>query len=422
MTFADVAASLILLVNAFDANDSEQVGKVAAVFKSQLVQRPCKANVTRLRACVQVQLDEQEVVTMTDVWTSFTDWLQTDMELVAWLPFVAEHVPAVDAKFTKQVSTGGGVGRTGQSSYQPPRYTVKFESFDGKQGCCALWWRNVELTMDSMKIPMNERYIIFQSLLKGSAKVEHALHLDQLRRDDALSTNDVKLFVDRLVKKFDAGQHEALLKQLNWVKQTRSDVDYFAFEARFLQIVDGLRAYEYRYSDEQLVMMVKSKMIGWDRVAPFDPTTLDEIGDAVRKLGRIDPYTQIVLISVHISSVVLFNSYRFTNVISFRDKCSNLTLTLTPRRSRQSTRSIIFSFSLLLDSILAQVMNALTKVFFLSSTMLKRKQEQIGKMDTYSSQRHQPYAEMFFCVINTDGDIDIGGVTIDALAWFSWWE
>ena len=139
--------------------------------------------------------------------------------------------------------------------------------------------------MDSMKIPMNERYIIFQSLLKGSAKVEHALHLDQLRRDDALSTNDVKLFVDRLVKKFDAGQHEALLKQLNWVKQTRSDVDYFAFEARFLQIVDGLRAYEYRYSDEQLVMMVKSKMIGWDRVAPFDPKTLDEIGEAVRKLG-----------------------------------------------------------------------------------------------------------------------------------------
>ena len=55
-----------------------------------------------------------------DVWTSFTDWLHTVTELVAWLPFVEEHIPAVDSKFTKQVSAGGGVVRTGHSSYQDP--------------------------------------------------------------------------------------------------------------------------------------------------------------------------------------------------------------------------------------------------------------------------------------------------------------
>jgi hypothetical protein len=228
MTLTDVADTLLLLVGAFDANDHDQVGKLTAVLMSQWVQRPCKANVTRLRACMMEKLVEQDLLTMEDVWSSFCDWLKAEEELSAWVPFCALHLPLVETKVPSQVPALAGGARTGHTSYQPPRYTVKFDLYDGKQGACALWWRNEELTMDTMKIPDSERYVIFQSLLKGAARVEHTLHLDQLRRDGELSTSDVKIFVARLVKKFDAGQHEVLLKQLNWVKQTRAE-DFFAF-------------------------------------------------------------------------------------------------------------------------------------------------------------------------------------------------
>ena len=142
---------------------------------------------------------------------------------------------------------------TGRHKTQASRYTIKLDSYDGKRGGAASWYRNVKLTLDAMKIPSEERYPMWQGLLTGQAKTEHHLHLQEMRREESLETVDVEVFVDRLVEKFDVGQHEYWLEKLSWIKQTRSE-DYFVFEARFLQVIDGLRAYGHLYTDEQLVL------------------------------------------------------------------------------------------------------------------------------------------------------------------------
>ena len=150
----------------------------------------------------------------------------------------------------------------------------------------------MKIGMKNMKIRPDERYIVFQSLLKGPAYLEHQRHVFQLRTDaqrDGESDDEgwqveCDEYAARLIGVYDAGLFGSLLKRLAWIKQLQSE-DFMQFEARFCEVVDGLQRFGKTLTDEEVMELHKDKMPMWTNVAPFKPRTLADVRGACIELG-----------------------------------------------------------------------------------------------------------------------------------------
>ena len=230
MTLKEKAVELLAVIAAYDEGSAE-LKTMEATLLNQFTFRPCARNVTLLRKHMVDRLCETDEelspedawTMMVDIWDSVCSWAEQREEFLEWVPHFVKHLPSVKTEQKAVVETAR------RPNMQAARYTIKLDSYDGKKSGAAIWYRNVKLTMDTMKIPEEERYPMWQGLLTGQAKVEHHLHLQDLRREGVLDTVNVEVFVNRLIEKFDIGQHEHWLEKLRWIKQTRSE-DYFVFE------------------------------------------------------------------------------------------------------------------------------------------------------------------------------------------------
>lgn len=163
------------------------------------------------------------------------------------------------------------------SRFMTPKVLLELPTYDGTPGQCWPWWEKCKDILTKLKCPESDWIVPMEQKLLGSAKQDFW----EFRQTN--KNLPILEIMKKMTKIYDADRERILLKELRTIQQTGT---FRQLRSDILRIFRGLADFNYKFTENQRTMWTSIAMRPglWEKVAPHNPKTLDEIMEVVAQL------------------------------------------------------------------------------------------------------------------------------------------
>jgi hypothetical protein len=208
---------------------------------------------------------------------AFVEFLMHDQEGGKWDAW-KEGIKKMEDKAPASLANSGAKSGTsmfkslGIKEIDPPKY-------DASPGECGVWWEKMKEFARDLKIPEAHQMI----LIKHKAlNADAASEFNRLRK--ANENEDLEATMKRMIKMFDGGMVDDILREHEIMKQASSETA-LTFYARYTKVVEKLDAYGFPVDQKTNLRRFTLKLRAWKRVREHECATLE---DATRMAGLLE--------------------------------------------------------------------------------------------------------------------------------------
>ena len=186
------------------------------------------------------------------------------------MPPAVAPLSAVESKEEKLVSGASG-------ALQRMGISIELKTYQGEPGECAKWWKEMQrVFVTSNIVSLDQRFLVVSDRLRGDARVAFWQFFEEAEVVSEGSGKAVDAIMALMVALYDQGQQAQLCMRFRYLRQMKNE-SMVKFRNRYMEVVVGLRAFGWAFSDEQIVSDVQTRVRDWASITTYKPVSMNEI-------------------------------------------------------------------------------------------------------------------------------------------------